>query len=95
MASGNECLELTEAGTWESFPAFAERYVAQIGARVIRRIKGPDAHLWEIKYEGVVLNFVYDDFPNGVAVEPKTKEGQHAINKLYDLAVLESDPNGL
>ncbi|NRA15895.1 MAG: hypothetical protein HRU04_10385 [Oceanospirillaceae bacterium] len=34
MASGNESLELTQEGTWESFPLFAEQYVEQMGANV-------------------------------------------------------------
>jgi hypothetical protein len=46
MASGRESLELTEAGTWESFPSFAEKYAAQIGAKIIKKIEGPDVHLW-------------------------------------------------
>lgn len=95
MASGGESLELTVAGTWESFPIFAEQYVAQVGAKIIKRIEAPDAHLWEIEYEGVVLNFVYDDFPNGVSVEPKGMLGQAAVNKLYRLATQERDPDGL
>jgi hypothetical protein len=95
MASGNECLELTEEGTWESFPSFAEKYVKQIGAKVIKKIQAPDIHLWEIEFEGVVLNFVYDDFPNGISIEPKDKNGQAAIEKLYKLALSESDPSGL
>ena len=32
MHSGNMCIELTEAGTWESFEAFAQNWIAQIGA---------------------------------------------------------------
>jgi len=95
MASGTECLELTEAGSWESFPTFAEKYVKQIGAKIKRKIKAPDMHLWEIEYEGVVLNFVYDDFPNGISIEPKDKSGQDAIENLYKLVLSQSDPNGL
>ena len=37
MKSGLEGLELTEDGTWESFPAFAEKLVEQIGAKIIRK----------------------------------------------------------
>jgi hypothetical protein len=95
MASGNECLELTEEGTRESFPPFAEKYVKQIGAKVLKKIEAPDIHLWEIEFEGVVLNFVYDDFPNGISIEPKDKNGQAAIEKLYKIALAESDHSGL
>lgn len=95
MASGNFSLELTEAGTWESFPAFAKKFVAQIGAKIIKKIDGQDIRIWEIEYEGVVLSFVYDDFPNGVSIEPKGKDGQPAIDKLFRLVSEQSDPNGL
>ncbi|OQX23685.1 MAG: hypothetical protein BWK80_24695 [Desulfobacteraceae bacterium IS3] len=94
-ASETESLELTEAGSWLSFPPFAEKYVKQIGAKIKRKIEAPYMHLWEIEYEGAVLNFVYDDFPNGISIEPKDKSGQDAVEKLYKLALSQSDPNGL
>lgn len=95
MASGNESLELTEAGTWASFPSFAEKYMRQIGAKIINKVEAPDMHLWEIEYENELLNFVYNDFPNGVSIEPKSNKGQAAVDKLYNQALSESDPNGL
>jgi hypothetical protein len=95
MASGCESIELTVEGNWETFPPFAKKYAEQIGATVVREIEAPDMHLWEIEYEGVILNFVYDDFPNGVSVEPKDKSGQPAIEKLFKLVTEQSEPNGL
>lgn len=95
VAPGCESLELTEAGTWESFPAFAEKFVQQIGAKVIRKLEAPDMHIWEIEYDGAALNFVYDDFPNGVSIESKDSKGQAAVDKLYDLVKEQSDPGGL
>jgi len=95
MASGCERIELTEEGNWETFPPFAEKYAEQIGARVVKKIEAPDMHLWEIEYKGIILNFVYDDFPNGVSIEPKDKDGQPAIEKLFKLVSEQSEPNGL
>lgn len=95
MASGNESIELTEEGNWETFPPFAEKYVQQIGAKIINKITAPDMHLWEIEYEGASLNFVYDDFPNGVSIEPKDEAGNAAIEKLYQQVLQESSANGL
>ena len=95
MASGNESLELTEEGTWESFPEFAIQYTSQIGAKIKRKIESPDMHLWEIELEGATLNFVYDDFPHGVSIEPKDNSGQIVIEKLYQQALEQCDPNGL
>lgn len=95
MASGSESLELTGAGSWESYPFFANKYIKQIGAKLEQKFTGPDAHLWEIEYDGVILNFVYDDFPNGISIEPKDSKGRAAIDKLYKQAMEQSDPNGL
>jgi hypothetical protein len=95
MASGSECIELTEEGNWETFPPFAKKYAEQIGARIVNKIEVPDMHLWEIEYEGIILNFVYEDFPNGVSIEPKDNGGQQAIEKLFKLVSEQSDPNGL
>ena len=95
MASGFEWIELTAAGNWETFPQFAKKYSEQIGATVIKQIEALDMHLWEIEYEGATLNFVYDDFPNGVSIEPKDKRGQPAIEKLFKLVLQQSEPNGL
>ena len=39
--SGNLSLVLTEAGTWESFAEFAERWVRKIGGKVEDRVDGP------------------------------------------------------
>ena len=94
MASDCKSIELTEEGNWETFPPFAKRYAEQIGAKVLKKIEGPDMHLWEIEYEGVILNFVYDDFQNGVTIEPKGKSGQAVIEKLFKLVMEQSEPNG-
>ena len=95
MASGNESIELTEEGNWETFPRFAEKYAEQIDAKVVKKIEAPDINLWEIEYEGIILNLVYDDFPNGVSIEPKDRGGQFAIEKLFKLVLEQSESNGL
>jgi len=95
MASGDECLLLTDAGTWESFPAFAEEFISQLGASVLRKIDLPDIHLWEIEYEGAPLRLVYDDFPNGVSVEPIDSGGRNAIEDLFQMLKRQSDETGL
>lgn len=95
MAIGCESIELTEEGNWEVFPEFAEKYAVQIGAKVVNRISTPDMHIWEIEYEGHALNFVYDDFPNGISLEPKSSKGQAAIEKLWQIVEKQSEPNGL
>ena len=95
MASGNKSLEQTEEGNWETFPPFAEKYVQQIGAKILNRIETPVMHLLEIEYEGAALYLVNDDFPNGVSVEPQNQEGNAAIEKLYQQALQERSADGL
>lgn len=95
MASGCESLELTEACSWEEFPSFTEKYIKQIGASLNKKIETVDMHIWEIEYSGSVLNFVYDDFPNGISIEPKNKKGQKAVNEIHQVAFEQREPNGL
>jgi hypothetical protein len=94
MADGNLCVTLTEAGTWESFPIFAEAWAAQIGARIEDRIDVVDTRLWHIRYERSLLRLVYADFPNGVTVESTGPEANAAIAMLFALVSSEAVPEG-
>lgn len=85
MASGNWSLELTDSGSWESFPKLAKEFCSQVGAKIIEKLDGPDVTIWDIEYHGSVLRLVYDDYPNGISVEPKDSNGQSAVDKLYEL----------
>lgn len=95
MHDGNLCVELTEAGTWESFEGFAEKWAEQIGAKIGERIDGPDVRLWHIVYERHQLRLVYSDYPNGVSVEATEAEANVAIEKLFSIVKSESVPNGV
>ena len=95
MASGNYCIELTDAGTWGSFPRFAKKFVKQIEASVAKKIDGPDVRIWEIVCNGAVLNLVYDDFPNGISIEPKNKNDQQVIDELFVVIKEQSSANGI
>ena len=88
-------LELTESGDWTSFPDFADVYVSQIGASVLRKIEGPDVHLWIIQYKGVALNLVYEDFPNSISVNEVERSDSGILKELYQLALNEMDPKGM
>ncbi|MEN0038022.1 MAG: DUF3630 family protein [Cellvibrio sp.] len=52
MDIGWEYIELTESGNWETFPEFAEAYVVQLEAKIVKRNSAVDIHIWEIEYEG-------------------------------------------
>jgi hypothetical protein len=95
MASGDDCIELTEEGSWESFRSFAEKFVQQIGAEVIDKTETEGTHLWKIEYGGVILNFVYSDYPNGVSIEPTDSNAAEAIDRLFGLVSQQSQADGL
>ena len=52
----------------------------------------PDARA---PHEGALLRLVYDDYPNGVSVEPKDNVGQKAVDFLFQLVKSHSDESGL
>jgi len=95
MNSGDFCIELTEAGTWESFPEFAEAFAKDIGARITERVDAPDMRLWKISYLGQPLRLVYDDFPNGISVEPTNKTQGRLIQSLFDKLNAEAGADGI
>jgi len=95
MHNGNLCVELTEAGTWESFEGFAEAWTSQIGATIRDRVDGPDVRVWRIVYDRYVLRLVYNDYPNGISVEAADAESNVAIEKLFSVVSSEAVPNGV
>jgi len=95
QASGDLCIELTEEGNWESFPKFAEVLARQIGATITERIDGPDVRLWKIAYAGNALRLVYNDFPNGVSIEPSCSGQDAVIQKLFDSFMAQASPSGV
>ena len=95
MKNGNVCVELTEAGTWESFPRFANKWTKQIGAKITDRLDGPDVRIWRISYEGQTLKLVYDDFPNGITVEAIDADSNSAINRIFAMVSSEAAPDGV
>jgi hypothetical protein len=95
MANGRDCVELTEDGTWESFPALAQALVKQVGANVLERIDGPDIRLWIILVDGHKLSLVYNDYPNGITIEPRDDSSSTLIARMHASFVAESSADGV
>lgn len=95
MSNGSTCIELTDAGTWESFYQFAEALVAQLGATIIERADGPDVRLWVIRTKGSDLSLVYSDFPNGISLEPRDTTSDALIRQLFWTFEAQKSPDGL
>lgn len=93
MANGWRCLLLTEAVGWEEFPAYAAAISRRVGGRLCEVVDGPD-----IRMRGLWVGFrrfwiVFDDFPLGVTIEPRSKRADRAIERLLsDLARLARHP---
>ena len=85
MNSGNLCLTLTDEGSWETFPLFAEKLTKKLDATVIEKIDGPDIRIWEIEINSIPLRLVYEDYPNGVSIESKDENGHTVILDLLSL----------
>ena len=93
--TGNLRIELTEAGTWESFPAFAKKYCKQINATILKKIDGPDVRIWDIEVEGTQISIAYDDYPNGVFLESSDENGNELIKKLFKQIDAEKSKKGV
>lgn len=95
MHSGNLCIELTEEGSWESFPGFAEEFSKQIGFEIIKRTDTVDIQIWKIEYLGQKFNLVYDNFPNGISLESLSSSADPVLKILFEKILLESAANGV
>lgn len=82
--SGHAVIELTEDGTWEGFPRFAESFSKQLGATKINEVDGPDVRFWDIELDGIRLNLGYDDFPNGLSLMAYSDEGDRLLQRIFD-----------
>lgn len=85
MASGHECLNLSERISWENFPCFAEDFVALLGAEIVEKINGPDMRLWKIRYKTSTLRLVFDDYPLMVSLESSNNNGDQIIQDLHKI----------
>lgn len=95
MHSGDQCIELTEEGSWESFAPFAERFVAELGGTIIDRLDSPDVRLWKVRIGEHILRLVYEDYPNGISLEPLDASSKVLIAELFERFRSESSPDGL
>lgn len=93
--SGKLCIVLTDAGTWESFPQFAENLSRQLRASVVDRVDGPDIRLWKVQIDGVSLRLVYGGYPNGVCLESSDVDGDALLEGLFTRFNAESRADGV
>lgn len=82
--SGHAIIELTEDGTWEGFPRFAELFTKQLGATKIDCVDGPDVGFWDIEMNGIRLNLGYDDYPNGLSLMSYCDDGDRLLQQVFE-----------
>lgn len=82
MHVGWECLRLTERIGWDDFPAYAKSLSDQLQAQLLDEIDGPDVRIWHVLIGGLPFSIVYDDYPVGVSLEPRTEEASARIPAL-------------
>ena len=87
MASGNLSLKLSEEVNWDKFPDFAEEFVKYLGGEIISRSDSVDIRVWEVLIDNSVFWLSYDDFPSGVSLDSKDKEGSAKIIKIRDIVL--------
>lgn len=93
MHSGNWCIELTEEGSWESFPKFAEKFAEQVGFAIINRADSIDIRIWEVEYLNQRIRLVYEDFPNGISLESISASGAAVLKILFEKLSSETSEN--
>jgi hypothetical protein len=81
-------------GNWETFPDFAEALVSQINAKIIKKSNDVTMHWWDIEYKNTVLYFIYEDYSNGVHIEPTDKNSNEIIMELFTVFGSEKSIDG-
>jgi hypothetical protein len=71
MHSGNPSIVLEDGIDYDSFPDAADRWARQLGLRVVHKVDGPDARLWECEKDGRKFRLVFDDWFPELSLEPQ------------------------
>ncbi len=75
-------LLLTDRVGWEGFEDYAAELLHRLDGRLVKRVAGPDMHIWDVEIETTPLQLVFDDFPLGVALESRSYPGDTLLKKL-------------
>lgn len=84
MANGWSCILLTEAIAWEQFPPYASAIAQLIGGQLRQLVDAPDTRMRGLFVGQRPFRMVFDHFPLGVTIEPRTNQAHEAIPRLHD-----------
>lgn len=82
QASGHLSLLLTERVSGEGFEDYAAELLHRLDGRLVKRVDGPDIHVWDVEVETTPLQLVFDDFPFGVTLESRSYPGDTFLKRL-------------
>jgi hypothetical protein len=80
---GRAEIVFSEDQGYEEAQEFAARMVGQLGLKVVRRINGPYAWLWDVWGAGGALIFGYDDYPCETTLWAADTESDAAVEQLF------------
>jgi hypothetical protein len=84
MAIGWNSILLTERIDYEAFPKYSEAIASIIGARLCRRVDGPDIRMRGLWYRHRLYWIVFDDFPFGVTIEPVSRAAARQLPEIWE-----------
>ncbi|MEM1026510.1 MAG: DUF3630 family protein [Planctomycetota bacterium] len=87
MASGEEALTLSNTVDWEGFPSFAKEFTEACGLDIKSKGDSPEMRIWAVKRNGVMLNLVFEDYPQQVSLEPKDAGSEIEIRRIYEMLI--------
>jgi hypothetical protein len=82
MHSGNLSIVLEDGIDYDSFPSAAERWARKLALRVVNKVDGPDARLWECEKDGKKFCLVFDDWFPEINLEPQDAEASAEIPRI-------------
>jgi hypothetical protein len=84
MASGHQCLELSEEIDWDEFPQFAEKLIMIVGVKIIDKAESVEMRIWNLQFPTCRIRLVYDDYPQMISLESDTPQGDDILKNLAE-----------
>lgn len=73
----------SESQYYEEAQAFANKFIAENGMKILHRCDGPDAWLWDVTLNDNRFVFGFDDFPCETVLFPEAVKDQEALLNLF------------
>jgi hypothetical protein len=85
MASGENCLLLTEQISWDEYPDYADAIVRLIGGSLGERIDSGGERVWRFDRAGLGYWITWDDMDPGVSIEPCNPQAGAELEAIRDV----------